>query len=1002
MNWKKKLTTTGLATVLIAASTGCPSDPEEIGNDDTPVFEPTLESFEVSPAAVTSGTDVHGDSVQGEVLLEWEAEDAEAILIFANDSELDLSDCAPADGGDCLDGGSLVHEPDEDTTYRIEVLSDADADCEIDDGEAQNTDLCASDSADVEVFAPALLSLDREDDRFPQDEEFAVEFEVENARDFEIGIVGDDGALEEICEIDGSGVCSRPDANSGELTLSGLDSSITLSGWAENGADDDLGMVDVGDVELTLHPEGVPVIRYLRATPAHVPFGGETTLEWETEDSEEIEITSGFSDIIETDLSECSEIDEDGQGSCDVRFQDVVLEDLDSVSFTAVAFSEDAQESDPFEISIVLGHSPNIEEFDVTDDAFRALPADGGDIELMWDIAHDPTHLVLTADGETILDTDDDTGVEFCQSSGPECDLSSDVFAVEDVTEPTTFTLTATSPIGSDSASVNVSVEGAPEILTVTVDGHDVLDEAAVVDAESATLEWTTEDADAAQLARADSPEGGCDSSDADWNDVDDFNEDPSGDFEISGLDQAEECFRLTASEDEAGQSASVTFKIARAPLLTSFDVDPTTTSPGEYVTLSWEAPFASEVGADSPDIGHINADHLENCTEVGEDFQGSCEVRISPGTSASDVTFTLHSIGFDGLESGEESVTVFLGSPPEIDLFCGQAESDDQCGSTTVALDDVEDITLEWELEASNATEFSIVDDGGNVEFETTDPDQTGSIVVPDVEDTTSWTLNVSNDFGSDSASVTAFFGPVIEVFEINGIDALDAGTDRDDAVEIATGDADLEWETFDADDTSLEYGDLDAEATSCDEVNGWTEIATGGADDSHLEAGISQNGCFRLTASNPQQSSSVTVFVRNFPYVSAAITTSESSVSGEDGGSVTISTSVFGAESVTFRARYYDDSEPGEEDEPSSTELLESCTESGIGSEAVEDNVSCSHVMSGRTCDGVGVGGACLGWSYDPPQGTELVEYEVCVFDANGDSSCDLTEPGENVEIN
>ena len=90
-----------------------------------------------------------------------------------------------------------------------------------------------------------------------------------------------------------------------------------------------------------------------------------------------------------------------------------------------------------------------------------------------------------------------------------------------------------------------------------------------------------------------------------------------------------------------------------------------------------------------------------------------------------------------------------------------------------------------------------------------------------------------------------------------------------------------------------------------------------------------------------------------------------------------------------MAFEAIYYDG------DGDASVESLDGCAESNLGGSASEEDVSCSQVFEGEhNC----LLGAC---SYDPPEDTQIIGYEICVSDINGDTSCAITDEDGEVDV-
>ena len=971
MHSKTKLTALGLAGTLVAFAACGPSDPAEEFD------EPEIISFDSDFDAITSGVDVFDDEVQGEVELSWETDEAEDVALYANDTALPVEDCQPT-GDDCIAGGTLIDEPTEETEYRLEVVSVEDESCDIDDGEVQNSDVCAAESLDVDVLAPALVSLEYGEDRFPRGEEFTVDYDVEHARDFELGIV-EDGELTEVCEVDGDGPCSREDADSGELTISDMESSFTLSGWADNGADDDLGDVAVGDIELELHPEGAPVVNAFDADPGHVEFGGTSTLSWETEDAVSVEVSSDFDGLLETDLSEeCTDVDADGEGSCEVEFTSDDSEDVE-ITFSLVAISEDDEESSAAETTVVLGSAPHIASFSADPEQ---LPADGGDVDLGWEVENNPDRLQITdGDGDTILDTDDGTGTDDCHSSGDGCE-DDDGITVEGIEENTQFTLVASSPLGSDDSTVNVTIEGAPVIEMMEVDGQDVMDDPAIADDETAGFEWDTDETNDTELHRADSDDGSCSGIDT-WDEVSGFDGSASGSDDLEELDQYDQCFRLTAMGD-ADQSDTRSFLIARAPEADSFDSDPTEATRGDDIELSWTAPFADEVSVDVSPGAAVSSDDLDECTDVDGDYEGSCTVSIRSGAPLGDAEFELEAIGFDDTVSDSITTVVHVGEGPTISSFTSPSTADEG-----------DDVLLEWE--SSEGDELTIEDDDGEI-FSSSDSSEIadGDFLVEDIQETTTWTLEVSNDFGSDTSDTTTFLGPAVDVFEVNGEDALDG------EVDVFTGDVDLDWETSASEETMLQKAvdGQDDPTGDCDDPAGW-EVLVDEADsnDSFTDDEVTSNRCYRLTAEDAAgQTSSVDVAVTEYPYFTDMETTPDE-VDGDDPATVDIDMEMVGATEFEVRAYYFEEVDGDDDDELGDDFVCDEDDASGDTLDGSSDtkSVSCDHEMVGECSELAG----CFGPD-EPREDTDYIRYEIEFFDDEGDGDVDDSgEYDEDVDV-
>lgn len=942
MKWSRKLTITAVASSLLIIATGCPPD----------VDPAEVTSFDADPQAITSGTTFDDEEVQGTSTLTWQLRNAESAQLYADGDAIDMDGCEPVEdsGDDCLPAGQIEVEPRADTTYELELT--------YEDG-------TVSDTVDVEVLAPASMTLDPGvSDRFAPGEEFTVDYSVDDARDFAFGI-RENGSFEPCAIDDDSAQCSRPDADSGQLTLRDIDEPIELTGWADNGAEDGLGDIQIGDVSIDLLPTGAADITAFGADPTHVAFGETSDLSWETEEADRIEIESDAEELglVTTDLDECADEHGDGGGTCTVEFAEEGAADPGSALFTLTAFNESDEASEPATTTVVVGAAPSIDQFTVDPEE---LPEEGGDVELSWVIENEPEHLEITADDDVVLDSDDE-----------DVDLSEDSFEITDIEQNTQFTLTASSLLGSDSASVNVRVAGAPWIEVIDVEGTDVLEDPAVVDMDTADMEWETDETESTELFRGDVPEDGCDSPDADLTEVGDFPGDADGNYELTGLDQIDECFELVATGD-ADQSASETFLVARAPEAHSFDASPGDVTTGSNVELSWSTSFATEVVVDADPGAAVRDEDLEGCSEVDEDGDGTCTVEIRSGAPHGDVEFSLEAVGFDDLQSDALTDTISVGAAPTIDSFANDP----------VTADEGDDVTLSWET--GEADELVITDADGVVFEEDSDEGiiDDGSHEVVDIQQTTTWTLEVSNDFGSTTSSATTFLGPAITQFDVNTEDALDG------SATVATGDVDFEWDSDFSEDTELYRAEVPAgDGNTCGEVDDWGDpVADADSDGSYSEE-LVQNWCYRLTAIDGQdQTSSLDVLVEEVPF-ETNIETNVDSVSGDDGGDVTVSLSVVGVTQFDLVAIYYD-----EDDEfLGESSVCDEDEATGGGSldgSADEHDVHCDHEMDGQV-DGLGGCGGFGQPSCEPRPDTDYIRYELQYADDENDG--DTADSGE-----
>jgi len=281
--------------------------------------------------------------------------------------------------------------------------------------------------------------------------------------------------------------------------------------------------------------------------------------------------------------------------------------------------------------------------------------------------------------------------------------------AIVNVTESTTFNLSATGPGGTAYASVSVSVAPPPPLPTVT--SFSASQTTLSASGGSVTLTWTSSNATSATMDQS------------------------VGAVAVNGSTvvsvTSTKTFTLTVSNVTGSTQATVTITVLPAvPAITSFTALPATLPfGGGSVTLTWTTSNVSSVSIDQG-VGSVVVN-------------GSTSISITDST-----TFNLTATGPGGTVYASASVTVNSVPPPPplptISSFTATPSTFAAGGGTT---------TFNWT--SSNATSASIDHSVGSVSVN-------GSTTAS-VTTTTTYTLTVTNITGSTQASVTVTVSPPI-----------------------------------------------------------------------------------------------------------------------------------------------------------------------------------------------------------------------------------------------
>ncbi len=1002
-----------LALFLVCATTACLSDPDEVEfeGDDPTTGELAILEFDSQFESITQGPSSSGDIIQGATELSWEVEGASKIRLFANGAEIDLVDCQSAEDVDCLQDYRRDFTPTSDTTYRLQVQQDEE--CILDEN-------CLREELDVQVMEPVQFSLEpKEDDRFQPGDDVIVNYGVQHAEDWELGIVDDD-QLDPLCDTASDAKCRLDHPESGQLTIHEPINQTTLSPVATNGADDGLGDLAVGDVELRLFPADEPIVRDFSVEPEFAEFGTDVTLNWSTEDADSIAISAEPSGAFTDALDQCSTIDTDGNGDCTLSTIDEFDEPTD-VTLIAIASDESGAESDPDAISLQLGNRPSIESFVITSPDDGVLQEGDEQVTLEWEVLDDPNTLAISANDDEILSLPDGTASDACGPDQDEpCPFVDGKLVVDDIDEPTEFILSVGNEFGDRSTSRTVNVADTPSITSLEADGTDLFQEPAIIFQPTTQLQWNTDNTDEVNLQRAEATidDTDCSSSDLDFETISGFPKpDAQGSFDLDDLDDHVTCFRFLASEDQTDQSSTRRFAIVRGPVIDDFQVTPSQTTRGDTVVLSWETRFSDAIDITSDESDHLADNALGDCDSLDSDGHGSCEVETLSSSSASTIQFDAQTSGFDDSFSQEETANLAFGNAPEITEFCASIDGGD-CEDAPVASDTSATVTLNWTFEDEESfTDWTITDASGNLvadmdDFDDDGDSTEGSLELNDVSQTTSWTLLVENQFGSNSSEVTAFFGPVVEEFEVAGSDATggsevsttagdipisfkisglaDFNSNSDPLVDLQIGmpvnnDCDIDdvsWEEqpFTAVDTDSQPGTsttFEGEATASNRASNFCLLVEGEND-----AG---------------QTSSIRALVSTIPKRPAAPVIDTDSFVAEDGANINIDYEArFGAASVDTEVRFIDSDGSSMGD----FSPIGDCSE-GVDSLDQTGDIhtgTCTHSMEGESC-----GLSIPPCSFDPSEleDADHIEYRTCATDLDNDTTCSNVSSDTTVDV-
>ncbi len=408
---------------------------------------------------------------------------------------------------------------------------------------------------------------------------------------------------------------------------------------------------------ITVHvPTAPPAITSFVASTTSLPMGGgSTTLSWNVTDASLVNIDNNVGNVT-------------GKSSVTVNL-------TQTTNFTLTASNSLGANTASVNVTVFVPTSPpTISTFGASS---NSLPMGGGTVTLSWS--------VLQA---SALSIDNGVGVVTGRSQ-----------VNVNVTQTTTFTLTANNAAGNSTATTSVTVfvpTSVPSIISFTVSPSTL-----PAGGGNVTLSWGTTNAATVSISGVGVVTGS------------------SNVVAVTGTTN----FTLTAPTvvGSSTASTSVTVQPGVAPLISAFSASPSTVTAGNNTTLSW-----SVSGATSLSIDHS----LGTVT-------GSSKLISIP--SAGTWVFTLTATNQWGTSSAQTTVIANV-APPTINAFSATPTSFTVGNSTT----------LQWNV--TGATNLSLDNGIGAVAGNSL-------VVTPPSTGTWTYTLTASNSSGTVTAhaSVTA-----------------------------------------------------------------------------------------------------------------------------------------------------------------------------------------------------------------------------------------------------
>lgn len=967
-------------SLSFAACSGCGTPPQECDDDGDcteagavcadGVCTPRsagIEAFAADRASVTSGLKA-GAAVQGSATLSWKTVDADVVTLFANDEQIDLSACTPTPPAtSCIQAGSISVSPAEETTYRL-AAGAGEAPC----GPSESR--CSEESVTIAVLPPAEVILSTADAEVAPGADVSISYLARDAATLTIGVVvieGNERRLEPcaLAGTDPAAPCELPavgdaPAPSGTITFLDVQSPFALAALATNGAEDGLGDVVDGEVELRIDVEGAPRVASFAPGDETVKAGDVVVLSWTVENATSVALSASPASAVSAGLGGCTGVDAaDGSGSCAVTLAASTAPG--AVVFSLVASGADLS-SAPASAIVNVGLAPeptlvaNPEE----------LPAEGGTARLSW-TAVGADRARLEQDGVALVDTADGTGAADClEGAAGECDAAADAIEVA-VSVNGTFTLVVENAFGQAATQAQVRIAGTPSIDVLALGGDNGIDGLAVADAATETLAWATTDAAATILEGAPFPAAGCAAPDAAWQVVAGFPGGAAGSFDVA-VSSAQQCLRLTA-EGSQGQQTRQLLEVARAPEIASFEVDDDTIARGQPLVLSLQTSFASSVAITVSPLGAALASELEGCASVDGTGFATCTIVVQPGTPLGDVTFSAVAAGARDTASAPRTRVITVGTAPTVTAFTS--------GPSTLTA--AGDVTLAWQT--TDGARLVILDDTGAEAFSSNDVGAvaTGDVVITAVSRTTTWTFTVSNPFGDASAQATTFLGPSFDSLTVNGEDALD-GT-----ASFVTGDASATFATRDATGVEAFLADVPTDG-DCAAAVGYASVGATGANATLALGPVLRDQCLRLVATNAAaQSSAVHARLVDRPEV-ASLQTSPGTISRDAGGTIVVDLGVRGATTLDVVVEHL-----GADGAVLASETV--CTEGSLNSGALSGGALVDAVSCADTWDNSG----CILFCRRLPATTASLRYRAVAADEEADAAERDSSGGEDVSV-
>jgi hypothetical protein len=433
------------------------------------------------------------------------------------------------------------------------------------------------------------------------------------------------------------------------------------------------------------------------ATPETINPGDEVTLSWTLSEATSAVITAPGVVDIALSAGQLSE------GSLTVTPED-------TITYTITATSED-DVSDSATVTVTVEQIPAPE---IT--TFAASPEtveEGSSSTLSWEITG-ATAAVVQAGGQTI-------------HTVPAGELAAGSFEVTP-DGPTTYTLTASSGGGDDTATAAVNVQGAAPVI----DAFSATPTEVII-GQNARLAWQITGADTIEIV-----DGAAQSLDVSGADVAD------GSLEVP-INTALSTFTLRATNafDTTFQTVSVTG--AEVLSIASFTASPDMVAEDGEVTLSWSVdgrPDTVELTeTDSAGTRQVDLSGLANLTNA------TLVVRPSE-----DTTYDLD-VSADSpsqLDSAQASVSILPPLPTIVDF---------SASATEIAVNG--ETTLSWQT--ANADTLSLTDDAGNTYDLTGKSVGLDSSTIASIPADRVFTLTATNAAGDTTATVTVTTGNVV-----------------------------------------------------------------------------------------------------------------------------------------------------------------------------------------------------------------------------------------------